>query len=265
MQQFVQTYVSFIDDLIKLYGSKSRDKLRKQKMWILQNTKNGNPEVLRLFFQNINNYRDRIAAEDESLFTGPGFLRLGRINFERLGQLKKWGSITETDRQTIWKYLNTLIVTASLSLQQSMDDVKDFLENLQKQNQVGNQVGKRKSPQAMDNIMHMMETPDMQRMTSLLEKKLQERGDLDLSNPTELFSKVISGQIDLSDLQNELQLEIAREVESGNISQNNLANMEQQIGSMMQDPDIMAKMTQVQSMMGAAGGLANFANLANMF
>ena len=258
MQQFVQTYVSFIDDLIKLYGPKSRDKLRKQKMWVLQNTKNGNPEVLRLFFQNINKYRDRIAAEDESLFVGPGFLRLGRINFERLGSIKPWSSLSDPDRQTIWKYVNTLIVTTSLSLQQSMDDVQEFLENLQKQNQMGQSKGQQK---AMDNIMQMMETPDMKVMTSLLEKKLQERGDLDLSNPTELFSKVMSGQIDLTDLQSELQLEIAKEIESGNISENNIADMEQQIGSMMNDPQMMNKMKQVQNMMGAAGGFANLANM----
>lgn len=260
MKPFCQNYIALLNDLYKLYdGSKCphiSQKLKKQTKWVMQMMNRGNPEVATIFSKNIEKYRTRISSGDETLFTGPDHLKLGRIRWDMLSKRKPWNTISDNDKKTIWKYLNTLIVTSHIAITQSLDDIQDFVNTLLPSQGQQDAQQQQQDGGAMGEFGQFLEDPAIKHLATIVEKKLKERNDLDLSNPMALMQQMMTGQLDLSDIQNDIQSEIDKECESGNMSRDHFKKMEQDLVRVMETPEMMQQVNQFRTIM-QAGQLGN--------
>lgn len=252
LKPFCQTYISFLNDLFKLYdGARNQHiayKLKKQTKWVMQMMNRGNPEVVTIFSKNIEPYRERLLSRDETLFTGPKHMILGRIRWDILSKQKPWGLISNDDKETIWKYLNTLVVTSQTAITGTLEGLQEFVNMIVPQQQ---QQQHDASP-----FGDFMEDPAIKHLAGIVEAKLKQRTDLDLSNPMALMQQMMTGQLDLTDIQNDIQSEIDKECEAGNMSRDHFKKMEQDLVRVMETPEMVQQVNQFKTIM-QAGQLGN--------
>ena len=257
IKPFCNTYISFLNDLHKLYdGPKNKQisyKLKKQTKWVMQMSNRGNPEVATIFSKNIEPYRERLLEFDETLFTGPDYLKLGRIRWDMLSKQKSWESVDDADKEAIWKYLNTLIITSQTAITHTLDGLEEFVRRIAPQQQAPQQG---QQGQQAAGLGQFMEDPAIKHLAGIVEQKLKQRNDLDLSNPMALMQQMMTGELDLSDIQNDIQQEIDKECEAGNMSRAHFKQMEQDLVRVMETPEMVQQVNQFRTIM-QAGQLGN--------
>jgi len=233
MNAFCELYASFITDLIALYP-KATASLKKQKMWLYQN-KNSS-RALETFHKSITPYADRIMANDQTLFTGPGHMRIGRINWKNFSRGKPWDQVEAADRATVVNYLRQLYIAAEVSMKKSTESVEGLLKAMS-----GGGAGLENSnsgatgfnADALQQTMgSMMSNPLMKTVAEKLKKQIEPHLR-DGKGPGDLMGMMLSGQLDMEAIQKDVCSEIEGQLKAGAITEEQLkAQNDQFMGAM---------------------------------
>ncbi len=234
MNAFCELYASFITDLIALYP-KATASLKKQKMWLYQNK--NSPRALETFHKSITPYADRIMANDQTLFTGPGYMRIGRISWKNFSRGKPWSQVQGADRAAVINYLRQLYIAAEVSMKKSTESVEGLLKAMgaglesNESSNGNNNVGF--NADALQQTMgNMMCNPLMKTVAEKLKKQIEPHLK-DGKGPGDLMGMMLSGQLNMEAIQKDVCSEIEGQLKAGTITKDQLkAQNDQFMGAM---------------------------------
>ena len=262
LKRFTDVYINFIDDLNLVYNKNNKkirvkrtrddlnDRFKTQKRWVFSKLRKRDISIVSNINKNLEKYSSEITALDKSIFDPEcdKCLRFGRIDFNILSKVLPYDQLTDNNKTTIWKYLNTILVTSRLFMKhcENTDEITSLVSNIRNLQNVPRtadvdqmtpeqrqQLGQMQNMPGMQNMMGMMQSPEMQNMASQLfendafksmfssieskmMKQFQEKGltEEDMKNPHKLFSMAQSGEFNVESIMNDLKEDIEKNINS---------------------------------------------------
>lgn len=109
---FNNIIIEFVDDCISVFPNDTDFKTYKNALLLL---KKYNPKKIVTTFQEyLSIYRDKLEAKDETFFLNNTFKEVQKYEneeiFNVINRIKKyWKDLSNTNKEIIWKYIDTLI------------------------------------------------------------------------------------------------------------------------------------------------------------
>ena len=258
---------SFINELITVYPE-YKESLESEYKIIFSEEKTNTDEFVKEYMSVTKELNSSIAKKDDSIFKGLNEINLLRkIDFRDL-----WSKdINNNTRESIWKYLQTLIVIGRKVIGDD-DEINDLLKNF---NESGGETLGESFQRETDEMMNMLKnmtditqdpdnspnTEEDNEMKNLFEGGIisdiakELTGELDLENMdigepknmNEAFNNIMGGgNNNFFNLINKVGEKIQNKVQSGEINQNDLMNEATKMMGGLKNPDKMAKILKNQ-------------------
>ena len=258
---------SFIDELVTVYPE-YKDSLESEYKILYSEEKSNTDEFVKEYISVTKQYNSSIAKKDDSIFKGLNEINiLRKIDFRDL-----WSKdINNNTRESIWKYLQTLIVIGRKVIGDD-DEINDLLRKFNESD--GEKLGEsvqRETEEMMNMLKNMTEmnqdpdsipeSEDDNEMKNLFEGGIisdiakELTGELDLENMdigepknmNDAFNNIMGGgNNNFFNLINKVGEKIQNKVQSGEINQNDLMNEATKMMGGLKNPDKMAKILKNQ-------------------
>lgn len=262
---------SFIDELMSVYPE-YKETLEQEYKVLFVEDKSNTDEYIKEYMSQTKNLNSNIAKKDDSIFKGINqIFILRKIDFRDL-----WSKdINNNTRESIWKYLQTLIVIGRKVIGDD-DEINDLLKKFNESGgeTLGDSV-QRETEEMMNMLKNMTElnqnqddsadTSEDTDMKNLFEGGIisdiakELTGELDLNNlnigepknMNEAFNNIMGGggqggNNNFFNLINKVGEKIQNKVQSGEINQNDLMNEATKMMGGLKNPDKMAKILKNQ-------------------
>lgn len=258
---------SFIDELITVYPE-YKESLESEYKILFSENKTNTDEFVKEYMSMAKEYNSSIAKKDDSIFKGLNKINLLKnIDFREL-----WSKdINSNTRESIWKYLQTLIVIGRKVIGDD-DEINDLLKKF---NETGGETLGESFQRETDEMMNMLKnmtditqdpdnSPELEEdneMKNLFEGGIisdiakELTGELDLENMdigqpknmNEAFNNIMGGgNNNFFNLINKVGEKIQNKVQCGEINQNDLMNEATKMMGGLKNPDKMAKILKNQ-------------------
>lgn len=258
---------SFINELVTVYPE-YKDSLESEYKILFSQEKSNTDEFVKEYMSVTKEHNSSIAKKDDSIFKGLNeIIILRKIDFRDL-----WSKdINNNTRESIWKYLQTLIVIGRKVIGDD-DEINDLLKKF---NETGGETlgesVQRETEEMMNMLKNMTEinqdpdsipdSEDDNEMKNLFEGGIisdiakELTGELDLENMdigepknmNEAFNNIMGGgNNNFFNLINKVGEKIQNKVQSGEINQNDLMNEATKMMGGLKNPDKMAKILKNQ-------------------
>ena len=258
---------SFIDELVTVYPE-YKDLLESEYKILYSEEKSNTDEFVKEYISVTKQHNSSIAKKDDSIFKGLNEINiLRKIDFRDL-----WSKdINNNTRESIWKYLQTLIVIGRKVIGDD-DEINDLLRKFNESD--GEKLGEsvqRETEEMMNMLKNMTEmnqdpdsipeSEDDNEMKNLFEGGIisdiakELTGELDLENMdigepknmNDAFNNIMGGgNNNFFNLINKVGEKIQNKVQSGEINQNDLMNEATKMMGGLKNPDKMAKILKNQ-------------------
>ena len=258
---------SFINELLTVYPE-YKESLENEYKILFSQEKTNTDEFVKEYMSITKDHNSSIAKKDDSIFKGLNEINILRnIDFRDL-----WSKDINTNtRESIWKYLQTLIVIGRKVIGDD-DEINDLLKKF---NESGGETLGESFQRETDEMMNMLKnmtditqdpdnTPNSEEdndMKNLFEGGIisdiakELTGELDLENMdigepknmNEAFNNIMGGgNNNFFNLINKVGEKIQNKVQSGEINQNDLMNEATKMMGGLKNPDKMAKILKNQ-------------------
>lgn len=258
---------SFINELVTVYPE-YKESLENEYKILFSQEKTNTDEFVKEYMSITKDHNSSIAKKDDSIFKGLNEINILRnIDFRDL-----WSKDINTNtRESIWKYLQTLIVIGRKVIGDD-DEINDLLKKF---NESGGETLGESFQRETDEMMNMLKnmtditqdpdnTPNSEEdndMKNLFEGGIisdiakELTGELDLENMdigepknmNEAFNNIMGGgNNNFFNLINKVGEKIQNKVQSGEINQNDLMNEATKMMGGLKNPDKMAKILKNQ-------------------
>ena len=225
---------------------------------ILANSNSNSDKCVKEFMTSISKYHTEISEKNDKLFKGVDSIYiLNDVDFREL-----WAKdLSDSTRENIWKYLQTLYVLGK-KIVTSEDDVTKMLDELNNSDKESLEKHQKEMMEMMENMSQITQdpnegegvSPDVENLfnsgiISDIAKELTGELDLDnmnMGNPqnmNEAFSNIMGGGggSNFFNLISKVGEKIQNKVESGKINQGDLIKEAQKMMSGLKNPEQMAK------------------------
>lgn len=234
VKPFCHLYLSFVDDLLKVYtGKVSQEKLSTQRKWLLQGMLRKNTEIPEIFMKSILVYSTRVMQADPTLFdpTSESPLKLGRLDWKIFSKETDYTTLTHTDKESLFKYLRSMLLTCQmLTGRMSMEQFSAYLQQSQAPSQQQQQTVTTtpQHPQQQggaDPLQAFLSNPAYAQLYANMERQLAteaQRSGIDMNNKAELMSMVLSGKLDMSSIMRDMSADLDAQIQSGAVNKEDL-------------------------------------------
>ena len=123
IEYFNNSYSSFINDILSTFPEFKEVVTEYYGDFLVSGDSNEDKHVKR-FMRKINDYNTQIVQKDESIFSESLFL-IKNVDFKKIWESEE---LSESNKETIWEYLQTLFVLGKTIISDS-DKIKQMVEN----------------------------------------------------------------------------------------------------------------------------------------
>ena len=250
IEYFNYTMKLFINDIIKI-KSQYKDVLETYYKELLESEECNEDKYIKRFMKKTEDYKSLISERNETLFDN-SILLFKNVDF---CELWKSEEITNSHKETIWEYIQTLYVLGETILSDS-DKIKNLVENFKK---IRNNEEIDKQNNEEDDIINMVKnlTESQNKSSTLFDENILENGligglakelageinidnlnlniDKDSDNINDVFSNLMSGDnpMNFMNLIQNVGQKIQKKLESADIDQSKLMDEAQTMMGML--------------------------------